>query len=131
MTSDRAAVLTTAVAAIFALAIGVAVGFVTTFTHRQFPPGGVIAGLVVVIALVLGFRLVFGSRIIAAAAAVGVIGATVILMMPGAGGTAFVVQDPIGYVWAAGPTLVSAAVVAWPRPRARRDVASGRPKMET
>ena len=134
-TGDRAAVLTTAIAAVFAGAIGFAVGFVTTFTHRQFPPGGLIAGLVVILALVVGFRLVFGSRIIAAAAGLGIVAATVLLMLPGAGGTAFVVTgedgaDPLGYAWAIGPTVLSAAAVAWPRPRARRDAASARSRME-
>lgn len=115
--TDRAAVLTMAIAAVFAFAIGAAVGFVTTFTHRQYPPIGLIAGLVVVLALVLGFRLVFGSRLIAAAAAVGVIGATALLMLPGAGGTAFVLDGPLGYAWAAGPAVLGAVVIAWPRPR--------------
>jgi N-acetyl-1-D-myo-inositol-2-amino-2-deoxy-alpha-D-glucopyranoside deacetylase len=130
VTTDRAALLTTIVASVFAFAIGIAVGFVTTFTYRQLPPIGLIAGLAVTVALVTGFRLVFGSRVIAAAAAVGAVGAGALLMLPGAGGTAFVIADPLGYVWAAGPLLLCAAAVAWPRPRARRDAASGRSRME-
>ena len=71
--TDRAAIVTVVLASVFALAIGAAVGFVTTFTHRGLPPWGLIAGLAVILALVLGFRLVFSSRIIGAAAAVGAI----------------------------------------------------------
>ncbi len=59
-------------ASLFAFVIGVAVGFITTFTHRGIPPWGLIAGLVIIAAAVLGFRLVFASRIIGAAAAAGV-----------------------------------------------------------
>jgi N-acetyl-1-D-myo-inositol-2-amino-2-deoxy-alpha-D-glucopyranoside deacetylase len=130
VTTDRAAILTTVVASVFAFAIGVAVGFITTFTYRQLPPVGLIAGLVVILALVTGFRLVFGSRVIAAAAAAGAVAAIALLMLPGAGGTAFVIADALGYVWAAGPALLCAAAVAWPRPRTRPDAASTRSRME-
>jgi hypothetical protein len=128
--TDRAAVVTIALASLFAFVIGVAVGFITTFTHRGLPPWGLVAGLAIVVAVVLGFRLVFASRIIGAAAAVGVIGATALLMLPGAGGTAFVIGDPIGYAWAVGPTVLSAVALAWPNPAARRDHVAGRPRME-
>jgi N-acetyl-1-D-myo-inositol-2-amino-2-deoxy-alpha-D-glucopyranoside deacetylase len=114
---DRAAILTLALAAVFALAIGFAVGFVTTFTHRQLPPWGLIAGLAVIGALVAGFRLVFGSRVIAAAAALGAVLATGLLMLPGAGGTAFVIDDAIGYVWAIAPTVLVVAIVLLPLPQ--------------
>ena len=120
---DRATILTAALASLFALLIGAAVGFVTTFTHRQAAPWGLIAGLLVVAALVTGFRLVFDSRTIAAAAGVGVVAATAVLMLPGAGGTAFVIGDPLGYAWALGPAILTAAIVLWPRRR--------RPRMET
>jgi len=119
---DRATVLTAALASAFALVIGLAVGFVTTFTHRQAPPWGLVTGLVVIAALVAGFRLVFDSRIIAGAAALGVVAASGLLMLPGAGGTVFVIADPIGYVWAVAPTVLGAAIVLWPRSR--------RPKMD-
>lgn len=117
---DRGTILTLALASLFALLIGLAVGFVTTFTHRQAPPWGLIAGLVIIAALVAGFRLVFDSRVIAGGAGVGAVAATAILMLPGAGGTAFVVDDPIGWVWALGPTAVTAAIVLWPARRRSR-----------
>ncbi len=114
---DRVTVLTAALASAFALVVVLAVGFITTFTHRQVPPWGLVAGIVVVAALVAGFRLVFGSRIIAGAAAVGVVLATGLLMLPGAGGTAFVIDDPIGYIWAIAPTVVLGAIVLFPQRR--------------
>jgi hypothetical protein len=127
---DRAAIITIALASLFAIVIGLAVGFITTFTHRGVPPWGLVAGLAVILALVAGFRLVFASRIIGAAAAVGVIGATALLMLPGAGGTAFVVDDPIGYVWAIAPTVLAVLALAVPYPVARRDRTAGRSRMD-
>jgi hypothetical protein len=85
---------------------------------------------VVIAAVVGGFRGVFDCWAIAAAAALGAIAGTAVLMIPGAGGTAFVIGDALGYAWAAAPTLLSVAVVAWPGPRARRDAASGRSRMD-
>lgn len=117
---DRATVLTLAFAAVFALAIGAAVGFVTTFTHRQYVPWGLVAGLAIIAALIAGFRLVFDSRVIAGASAVGIVGATALLMLPGAGGSVFVLDDALGWTWAIAPTLVALVVVAWPSRRRLR-----------
>ena len=110
---DRAAVAhDRCSASTFALAIGIAVGFITTFTHHALPPWGLVAGLAIVVALVVGFRLVFDSRVIAAAAAVGVVGATGLLTLPGAGGVGLRRStDPIGYVWAIAPTVLSVIVL--------------------
>jgi N-acetyl-1-D-myo-inositol-2-amino-2-deoxy-alpha-D-glucopyranoside deacetylase len=127
---DRAAIITIALASLFAFVVGVAVGFITTFTHRGLPPWGLVAGLAIIAALVLGFRLVFASRIIGGAAAVGAIGATALLMLPGAGGTVFVLGDPIGYAWAIGPTVLAVLALAVPNPVARREAAAGRSRME-
>lgn len=128
--TDRAAIVTVVLAALFAFVIGVAAGFITTFTHRGIPPWGLIAGLVIITAAVLGFRLVFASRVIGAAAALGAIGATALLMLPGAGGTVFVLGDPIGYAWAIGPTVLAVAALAWPNPVARRTRSATRPRMD-
>lgn len=114
---DRAGILTAALASLFAFAIGVAVGFVATFTHAQYAPWGLVAGLAVIAALIVGFRLVFGSRIIAGAAALGVVAASFVLMLPGAGGSVFVTDSPIGYVWAIAPALIGVVVAAWPHRR--------------
>jgi N-acetyl-1-D-myo-inositol-2-amino-2-deoxy-alpha-D-glucopyranoside deacetylase len=129
--TDRAAIMTVALASLFAFAIGVAVGFITTFTHRELPPWGLVAGLAIIAAAVLGFRLVFGSRIIGAAAAVGVIGATALLTLPGAGGTAFAPSDPIGYIWAIAPSLLALVVLAWPNAVAGRKGVASRSRMDS
>lgn len=111
----------TLLSSVFAILVGIVVGTITTFTHRQFAPWGLLAGLLVVVALVLGFRLVFGSRIVAVAAAVGVVAASATLALPGAGGSALVLNDLPGWIWAIGPAVLAAIAVAWPRPRRRRE----------
>ena len=122
---DRLGTVATVIACVFAGLVGVVVGTITTFTHRQsltlgtlHLPWGLIVGYLIVVALVLGFRLVFASRLIGAASAFGAILASAVLALPGAGGSVLVVNDPIGYLWAFGPLLLSAAVLAWPRPGA-------------
>ncbi|HTL42579.1 MAG TPA: hypothetical protein VL294_14005 [Pseudolysinimonas sp.] len=114
---DRATLLTLAVAAVFAFAIGAAVGFVTTFTHHQYAPWGLMAGLLVIVAAVTGFRLVFDSRVIAAAAAVGVLAGIAVLALPGIGGSVLVTDDPLGWIWAIAPVVLSVTAVVWPRRR--------------
>ncbi|MEO5920962.1 MAG: hypothetical protein ABIQ01_07450 [Pseudolysinimonas sp.] len=129
--TDRAAIITIVLASLFAFVIGVASGFITTFTYQGLPPWGLIAGLVIITALVLGFRLVFASRVIGAAAALGAVGATALLTRPGAGGTVFVVDDPLGYAWAIAPALLSVVVLALPALAGRREGASSRSRMDT
>jgi hypothetical protein len=117
---DRLGLTATIIASVFAAIIGFGVGIITTFTHRQLPPLGIIAGLVIVGALIAGFRLVFGSRIIAGAAAVGVLVAIAVLALPGVGGSVVVADGILGYLWVIGTPLIAVAVLAWPgiRPRA-------------
>ena len=88
--ADRLGLTATIIASVFAAVIGAGVGIITTFTHRLLPPLGLIAGLLIVGALIAGFRLVFDSRIIAGAAAVGVLAAIAVLALPGAGGSVLV-----------------------------------------
>ena len=109
----------TVIACVFAFLIGVATGIITTFTHRQFAPFGIIIGIVVVTALIVGFRLVFESRIITASAALGVVAAIGLLALPTASGSVVIADGVLGYIWVIVPTLIGAVVVAWPRARVR------------
>ncbi|MBX3194658.1 MAG: hypothetical protein KF727_06110 [Microbacteriaceae bacterium] len=115
--ADRATVITLGVAAVFAAGVAFAVAFITSFTHRELPPWGLLGGIAVVLALVAAFRLVFDSRVIAAAGVVGVVAAIALLMLPGAGGSLVVLDDAFGWVWALVPTLGGATIAAWPRRR--------------
>lgn len=109
----------TALSCVFAGLAGVVVGVITTFTHGQLAPWGLVAGLAIVAALVGGFRLVFDSRVVGAAAALGVIGASFVLTLPGAGGAALALRSALDWAWLAGPAILSAIVVASPRRRSR------------
>jgi N-acetyl-1-D-myo-inositol-2-amino-2-deoxy-alpha-D-glucopyranoside deacetylase len=104
----------TALSSVFAVLVGIVIGVITTFTHGLIPPWGLVAGLAIVTALVGGFRLVFGSRMVAAAAAVGVIGASAVLALPGAGGTVLALNGVLGYLWAFGPAVLSIVVLLVP-----------------
>lgn len=106
----------------FALVIGIIYGAVATIGHRLelrigdlVIPWGLVAALVGVLALLVGFRLVAGGRLAAAGAAVGIVGTVALLTLPGAGGSVLVAGDVIGTVWAVGPALIAVLVVAWPR----------------
>jgi N-acetyl-1-D-myo-inositol-2-amino-2-deoxy-alpha-D-glucopyranoside deacetylase len=106
----------TVLSSIFAVLVGGVVGVVTTFTHDQLKPAGLIAGLLIVVALVAGFRLVFESRIVAGAAALGVVGASAILALPGAGGVVLTLGSVPGVIWAVGPAILSVVVLLVGRP---------------
>jgi hypothetical protein len=107
---------------ILAFVTGAGMGFVLTFTHRQYVvelggvhvPLGLIGGLAIVAALLVGIRLAFGDRFAALFAAAGVVLASVALILPARGGSALVLEDPISYAWAIGPTVIAALVIGWP-----------------
>jgi hypothetical protein len=113
---------------VLAFATGAGMGFVLTFTHRQYivdlagvaVPLGLIGGLAIVAALLAGMRLAFAERIAPIAAAAGVILGSAILVLPGNSGSLFVPDDPVGYVWAVGPTALALIIIGWPQPRAAR-----------
>jgi len=112
---------------VLSFATGAGVGFVLTFTHRQYivelgdlpVPLGLIGGLAIVAALLAGMRLAFGDRLAALAAAAGVVLASVVLILPTRAGSALVLEDPISYTWAIGPTVIAAVIVGWPARRRR------------
>lgn len=109
------------------LVTGAGVGFVLTFTHRQYVipiagvpiPFGLVGGLAIVAALLLGMRLAFGERIAPIAAAAGLIAASALLMIPTRSGSMLTLEDPLSYVWALGPTLLAIVIIGWPSPRRR------------
>ena len=112
------------VVAILAVAVGAMIGVITTFTHRQLPPWGVLAGLLIIAALLVGARLAFEGRLPAVAAALGVVGAVLLLSLQSTGGSVLVADDPIGMVWAIGPALIAVVAIAWPETRRRPEAAS-------
>ncbi|MGN6325177.1 hypothetical protein [Pseudolysinimonas sp.] len=104
----------TVIASVFALVIGGVVGLLATFAHAQWAPWGLVAGLAILVCLVAGFRLVFASRIVAAAAAVGFVVAGALLALPGAGAPILRLDGPAGWIWAVAPVVLAVVVLAVP-----------------
>jgi hypothetical protein len=119
---ERMGVGTLVISALFALVVGGVGGLITTFAHAQLPPWALIAGLLIVVALVLGFRLVFDSRIVAAVGGVGFLAGEVALTLPAAGAPVLALDGPLGWIWAIAPAvlLVAAVAVPWPGSAASR-----------
>lgn len=107
---------------IFAILIGGVAGIITTFVHAQLPPWALVAGLAIAAALVIGIRLVFDSRVVAAVAGLGFVVGQVALTFPAAGAPVLSLDGPLGWIWAVGPAALAVAAVAvpWPgRPASR------------
>ncbi len=83
-------------------------------------PWGIIAGIVIAAALLVGLRLVFGTRIVPLFAAIGLVGAVIALSIQTAGGSLLVPGNPLGYVWIFAPVFIAIVVLAWPPNRPRR-----------
>jgi N-acetyl-1-D-myo-inositol-2-amino-2-deoxy-alpha-D-glucopyranoside deacetylase len=113
--ADRMGPASTVVACVFAVVIGGIVGLLTTFVHAQVAPWGLVAGLVIVVLLVTGFRLVFASRPVGAAAAVGVVIGGALLALPAAGSPVLAPGAWTTWVWAIGAVVlaVAALVPSW------------------
>jgi hypothetical protein len=111
-----------AVSSVFAFVVAGVAGLVTTFTHAQLAPWGLVAGLAIAVAVVLGLRLVFASRVVGAAAGLGFVVGTALLAFPAAGTPMLTLNGPLGCIWAVGPAVLALVAVAvpWPEAPARR-----------
>ncbi|MBI5161361.1 MAG: hypothetical protein HY996_08110 [Micrococcales bacterium] len=129
----RAGAGSTVVAVLLAVIVGLFVGGITSFTHRQWPlslgsvrlPLGLLVGIAIVAAVVIGIRLAFRSRIVALGAAVGVLAAIAVLASRGPGGAVVILQDWVGWTWVIAPAAIAAVTVTRPRRRRHHSVASG------
>jgi len=108
----------------FALAavLGLFAGALLTAAHQATVtiagvpvPWGLVAGLVITTALLLGLRIVFESRAVALAAGIGLVVASALLALQSAGGSVLVADNIAGYVWTFGPVLIGTVVLAWPK----------------
>lgn len=111
---------------VLALVLGAFVGATLTVAHGASAtiagvevPWGIIIALAITGALLVGLRMVFETRIVAACASVGLLGASGLLVARASGGLA--PDGPVGFAWTFGPILIAALVLAWPRmwPRSR------------
>jgi N-acetyl-1-D-myo-inositol-2-amino-2-deoxy-alpha-D-glucopyranoside deacetylase len=111
-------------ASVLALVLGLAVGALGTITHQVEVtlaavaiPVGVALALAVAGCLLLGLRLVFGSRTPALLASAGLVVTLIVLGQAGPGGSVLIPANIAGYVWTYGVPLFAAVVLAWPRLR--------------
>ncbi len=121
---------------LLALLTGVAVGSLATVNHQAAlslwgaqVPVGVVASLVLVMALLTGLRLVFDTRTLAGLATVGVLSAVGLFSLMSAGGSVLVPGNPAGWSWTFGAPIIALVVLGWPRtsgPRGRKFTATAR-----
>ncbi|WP_423923162.1 PIG-L family deacetylase [Frigoribacterium sp. 2-23] len=129
--ADEMSTMTTGSRAIvygIALAAGLVAGAVGTVSHQgTVTVGGVpvwsglALSLLMTLALLLGLRLVLGSRLVCITAAVGLLAAVGVLALPGAGGSALVPANVLGYAWTFGPVAIALLVIGWPRAQQHGD----------
>jgi N-acetyl-1-D-myo-inositol-2-amino-2-deoxy-alpha-D-glucopyranoside deacetylase len=110
-----------------ALLLGAFSGGLLTVAHQATldvagaqVPWGIVAAILITVSLLVGLRLVFGTRLVPLFAAIGVIAAVVILSLQSAGGSLLVPGNPLGFVWIFAPVVIAIVVLAWPRSRPRR-----------
>ncbi|MBN9139875.1 MAG: hypothetical protein J0H23_03510 [Micrococcales bacterium] len=112
--------------ALLALVVAAVVGAIATFAHAQTPPWFLIGGLLIVAALVLGVRLAVAQPLATAAAALGVVGATLVLALLPGDEIVVVAGDGLGTAWLIGVVVVVLGAALWPIPR-RPEAASESP----
>lgn len=124
--------LVRSITAIVAFVVGAAIGAMLTVSHQTTidiiiasVPIGLIAGILIIASLLIGLRLVFETRVVPGAAAVGVLLAIAVLSAESAGGSILVPAVASGWVWTFGPALVALLVLAWPN---LRDASGARPR---
>jgi N-acetyl-1-D-myo-inositol-2-amino-2-deoxy-alpha-D-glucopyranoside deacetylase len=81
---------------------------------------GTIVGAVVLAALFVGFRLAFGTRIVPAFAAFGVLVIVGIFSFPSASGSVLITQSGPGLLWEIAAPVLAFIVLVWPRMSRRR-----------
>jgi len=107
--------------------IGVALGaLLTVYNQLTVTIGGqpiwagVILAIVVVGAVLTGFRLAFETRIVPAVAAVGMIVVVAIYSIPFSSGSPLITSSGPGLLWEFAPTVIAFVVLVWPRASRRQ-----------
>jgi N-acetyl-1-D-myo-inositol-2-amino-2-deoxy-alpha-D-glucopyranoside deacetylase len=102
--------------------IGVALGALFS-VYNQFTVNiagqpiwaGAILAILIVTAVLVGFRLAFETRVVPAVTAVGVIVVVAIFSIPIASGPPLVTSTGPGLLWELAPTVIAFVVLVWPR----------------
>ncbi|HEY1530288.1 MAG TPA: PIG-L family deacetylase [Galbitalea sp.] len=113
-------------AAVIGGVIGVALGaLLTVYNQITLPIGGqpiwigAIAGILVVAAIFVGFRLAFATRVVPAFAALGMVAIVTVLSFETAGGSVLIPQNGPGILWEISPPVLAVLALAWPQGRRR------------
>lgn len=110
-----------------ALAAGVVVGIVGTFSHQQVP-WGLGLSLIAAVGLIVGIRATSGSRPMTLAAVIGLVGVVAVIAIDplgrGAWGTerSLVPANVAGWLWSLLPVAASLFALAWPDAESRRRI---------
>ncbi len=122
------------IGAVLALLLGAFVGAIATVSHSSVLgvgatplPIGLLVSILLVTGLLAGLRIVFGTRVLAAAAAVGVVGIAALMATEGPGGSVIVANNLVGTIWAFAPVVVAAVVLGWPDLRSSSEARMGKP----
>ena len=115
------------VVAVLAAVIGAALGALLT-VYNAFTVDiagqpiwvGVILAVVVVAAVLAGFRLAFETRVVPAFAGGAMIVVVGIFSVPVLGGTPLIASGGPGLIWELAPTVIAFVVLVWPRSGTRR-----------
>ena len=109
-------------ALLLATVLGAFAGATLTVVHQAtvtlgalVVPWGIIVALLITAAMLLGMRLVFQTRWVAAGATLGLLAVSAALAMQSLGGSVLVPANPAGYTWTFGPVLIAGIVLSWPR----------------
>jgi hypothetical protein len=112
---------------IAAIVFSAVVGAVTTVIHQSHVtvagvdvPWGLVLGLVVVVAWLLGLSLVGISRWGLLLSGLVLLASVFLLSQRGPGGSVLVPESWIGNAWMIGVPLVTVALIFWPRVSRRR-----------
>ncbi len=115
------------IAAALAIGLGLLIGATLTVVHQEtitlagiWLPWGILAGIGIVAALLVGLRLAFSTRIVAACAAAGVLASEIFLAVQPFGGATVIPGNELGVAWGVAPALVTLVVLAWPTAPRRR-----------
>jgi N-acetyl-1-D-myo-inositol-2-amino-2-deoxy-alpha-D-glucopyranoside deacetylase len=115
------------IAGLLAAALGTLMGGVLTVVHQEtvtlagvWLPWGILAGVGIITALLVGLRVAFATRIVAACAAAGVLGSEIFLAVQPFGGSTVVSGNVLGIIWGLAPAMVTLVVMVWPTTRPRR-----------
>ena len=109
-------------ASVVAVGAGAVIGALATVSHQATVdlagvsvPIGLIGGLFVVVAVLVGLRLIFRTRILSALTATGLLGMIGLLSLESPGGSVLVPASTLAYYWLYGPALIAFLVLAWPQ----------------